>query len=750
LPRGGVTAIRSSKAAAVGRAALYYGGLVALGAALLAALPPIHDFPLRVPVSYEGDGLFFTVLAKIVHEDGVVHATRIGAPFGSDVVDWPIGMWLPFAVMAGLVAVFREPGTAINLYWLSTIVFSSAAAAWALRRLRLEPGIALVLGILYGFQPYAFYRNVAHVNLAFPLVPLLALLCLRTAGTRPGDESRGERWVTITACVAQGLCYVYYSFFACMLLTIAAPIGWLRTGSSRLARRAAVVILLVAAETAIQMVPSVVYWHRHGPNSELAYKAPSDTDVYGLKLRHLLLPIGDHPVPAFRRISAKVWAAAFPGENENASARLGTAGALGFLALLGLVLGRAAGLRPSRDEDLDGAAALTLSTILVAVVGGYGSFFSVFVSPEIRAYNRVVVFLSFFSVFALGTIAARAVARFRVPLRLPPALRPVALGALLVAGVLDQVPVVELGAGRGGSDSQFAEDRAFTRLIEARLPAGAMVFQLPHASIPVDRGSRSRMTLYDPGRAYLHSRSLRWSWGSVIGRTHNWQAAAGALPPRDMLPLLAVAGFSGVWVDRNGYSTGPGLRFDALENELAEVSGETPVVSSRGRYSYLSIELYRRRLERELGPERLERRRLELLSDAPVLRWRKGCSDEKPAGEGWSRTCGRATSLVLNNPAWIDIEITLAGKIRPAAAGRGVLRFSAPGFEDEVELATGMAPYRRVLVLKGAQRLRVNLDYEGACAEGTGDCFEVLDLRASTRPAPRVAPSVVDGARPGR
>ena len=617
--------------------ALYYCTHAATVALVLAALPPFHEAPLRVPVTYEGDGLFFTALVKAVSEDGPLYASRIGAPFGSDLVDWPVGMWVPLAVMAGITRVSGEAGTAINLYWLGSVV---VAAPW-------PPG--------------------------------------RCGGD--GDPD----------------CYQAFS-----------------TGTAT------------------------------GPNPELSYKAPSDTDVYGLKLRHLLLPIGDHPVPALRRISAKVWAAAFPGENENASARLGTAGALGFLALLGLVLGRAAGLLPSRDEDLDGAAVLTLSTLLVAVVGGYGSLISVFVSPEIWAYNRIVVFLSFFSVFALGKIAARAVERFRFLPRLPPAVRPLALGALLVGGVLDQVPVMELGAGRGGSDSQFAEDRAFTRLIEASLPAGAMVFQLPHASIPVDRGSRSRMKLYDPGRAYLHSRSLRWSWGSVIGRTHDWQAAVGALPPRDMLPLLAVAGFSGVWVDRNGYSTGPGLRFDTLENELAEVSGETPVVSSRGRYSYLSIELYRRRLERELGPERLERRRLELLSDAPVLRLRKGCSDEKPVGESWSRTCGRATSLVLNNPAWIDIEVTLSGRIRPIADGRGgVLRFSAPGLEDEVDLATGMAPYRRVLVLKGAQRLRMNLEYEGACAESTGDCYEVLDLRASTRPARRVVPSVVDGARPG-
>jgi len=78
--------------------------------------------------------------------------------------------------------------------------------------------------MLYGFQPYAFYRNVEHVNLTFPFVPFLALLCLRVAGTRPADEDGRERAVSTAACVAQGLSYVYYTFFACLLLVVSGAI----------------------------------------------------------------------------------------------------------------------------------------------------------------------------------------------------------------------------------------------------------------------------------------------------------------------------------------------------------------------------------------------------------------------------------------------------------------------------------------------------------------------------------------------
>ena len=237
--------------------------------------------------------------------------------------------------------------------------------------------------MLYGFQPYAFYRNVEHVNLTFPFIPFLALLCLRVAGTRTGDEDGRERAVSMAACVAQGFSYVYYTFFACLLLVAAGAIGWLRTGRSAPARRATVAIVILTGCTVITIAPSVLYWQVHGPNRFLEYKFARETDKFGMKLRHLLVPITDHPVAPLREAALAVERADFPDENENVSARLGGVGAIGLVALLLFVLGRAAGLLPGRDDALDAAAALTLLVLLVSTVGGLASLFSVFVSPDI-------------------------------------------------------------------------------------------------------------------------------------------------------------------------------------------------------------------------------------------------------------------------------------------------------------------------------------------------------------------------------
>ena len=612
------------------RSALYYGALAILATLVLFHLPPVRYLPLRVPITYERDGLFLTILSKTIHENGFLHATRFGAPFGTDLADWPIGMWLPFAQLAGLTALTGEPGTAINLYWIATIVIAALAAAFALRRLRLPPAFAFVLGILYAFQPYAFYRNVEHVNLAFPFVPLLALLLLRVAGTRPEDETPGERALTLAACVAQGLSYIYYSAFACLLLAAAAPLGWLRTRSLRPVRRAAIGIALLVVCSAATVAPTLVYWKRHGYNPDLDYKPPRETEAFALKLRYLLTPIADHPLAPFRDVVRKLESARFADDDrEGPLSRLGSVAGLGLLGLLAFLLARAAGLLPRRDESLDGAASLSLFTLLWATVGGFASFFNVFVMSDIRSYARIVVFLSFFCLLAFGTLVTRAVGLVPLAPRLRTPVRWVALAALLAAGLADQIPVMHLWTLREGTVAAFDEERQLVREVESRLPAGASVFQLPHMTVPVDRATYPPMLYYDPGRAYLHSRTLRWSWGAMIGRQHDWGRAVDALPLPDKVRVLAESGFSGIWIDRWGYTGKERPAYAELEKELGAIVGEPFLVSTRGRYSFVSIERYRQRLEAQLGPERLARLRRERLADMPILEWREGCGDER-------------------------------------------------------------------------------------------------------------------------
>src|SRR5207244_1350618 len=97
------------------------------------------------------------------------------------------------------------------------------------------------------------------------------------------------------------------------------------------------------------------------------------------------------------------------------------------------------------------------------------------------------------------------------------------LGLLVTAGIFDETPAHLLPDYHAWKDF-YQADAAFVRSVEDSLPSGAMVFQLPY--VPYPEPSREALPRYQPilrhsydhFRGYLHSQTLRWSYGGMKGR----------------------------------------------------------------------------------------------------------------------------------------------------------------------------------------------------------------------------------------
>jgi phosphoglycerol transferase len=223
---------------------------------------------------------------------------------------------------------------------------------------------------------------------------------------------------------------------------------------------------------------------------------------------------------------------------------------------------------------------------LLATVGGFGSLLALMLMPSIRGYNRISVYLAFLSLMALVLFLERLFRPSTDSPRRRLAYHAVLL-ALLAVGILDQtsprcIPLYEELA------SVYHNDLEFVQAVENVLPNGAAVFQLPYLPFP-EVVPPGRMLDYDPMRGYLYSRSLRWSYGAVKGReTDRWQSETASLPLEEMVPTLIQAGFSGIYVDREGYED----RGIQVEATLWRLLNTEPVRSRDDRFFLFDLTSY--------------------------------------------------------------------------------------------------------------------------------------------------------------
>jgi phosphoglycerol transferase len=684
------------------RSWLAYLGAMACCALLLVVLLKLWRADLRVPFAYLGDGICTQLWAKGMAETGwFLDNPALGAPFGLEMHDFPLSDGLLFLVLRGLVLACGDPVVAVHAFYSATFFLATASALFALRKLGAARGPAVVSVLLYAFLHYHFFRGEAHLFLAaYFLVPLAVMVCvwLYRDGEllfRESEDGRarldlgGRALGAIAICGLIGAGGIYYAAFTCCLLMVAG------LGAAVARRRlhplgsAALLVGLIAAVGVANLVPSVLYRLRHGPNPAAVMRVPIHVELWGLRMTQLLLPVQAHRIGALAGLRRRYDLAQNVQAWDGDATSIGLVGAVGFLALLAVVL------IPRRDRSprtVDGLAALNLAALLLATTSGLGAVIGYVVSPVIRCYNRVVVFTAFFALAAVALGLTRAVRAARPGW--PRVAAYAGLAALLALGILDQTPR-SLAPDYDRVKVEYARDAAFVGRIESAMPGGAMVFQLPILEFP-ETVAPGAMLPYDHGRAYLHSKTLRWSYGAMKGRFADaWQKAAADQPTPDLLRTLAVAGFSGVYVDRAGYDD----RGAAIDRDLARETGARPIESDDHRLAFYNLRPFATALRDRLGAERWAAARAATL-DAVTATWLGGFlgRDDGPDGSV-GRVCASRGRLRLDNPSGRARRVEVSMDLRSAADAPRRVRIEWPDGAAEYPAGPAAVPVRRSLVV---------------------------------------------------
>jgi hypothetical protein len=599
---------------------------------------------LSLPWSYagEGDTKFYLLLIKGILDHGWFQSNpSLGAPFGLQLYDFPQGADNLNLLMVKALGLFSaNPAWVLNVFFLLTFPLTALSGYLALRALGVSAGAAVLSAVIFALLPYHFYRGEAQVLLsAYYSVPLGALLFLRlweepaalfarrTGPDRSEIVQRGLTWVsrrsllTVASCAVIGSTGLYYAVFALVLLLSGSVVALTTAfggGAPRRGRQTVVsgllASLLIAAMLAVNLAPTLIYRSEHGANTSIV-RTTLQSDQFGLRLSNLLLPVQQHRLPFLSDVNQRYTEATSTGYCEACFENLGAVGSVGFLSLCLLALASIVGVAGAfAVRALYRSAALGVALSFgIATIGGVSGLIAFFLTRDIRGWNRISLFIAFFSLLAIALLldAAGGWLARKSPGRRGRVLASVLLVGTLALGALDEtstyfVPKYAKDAREWTSDATFVKE------IEARVPHGAAIFQLPYVPFPEGYGSISTSvsvpnttfsTTYELARGYIHSEGLRWSFGAMKGRPADWQGELASKPLYLSLAAAAADGFQGLWVDPHGYDPQARKRLAPLMERLL---GVRPLVSPAHDLLFFDLRPFARRLSGAHGSGELQ------------------------------------------------------------------------------------------------------------------------------------------------
>jgi phosphoglycerol transferase len=669
-----------------------YAGAVALCVAILVWVLNLWNADLAIPFSYlqGGDAFSHSSLVKgLIENNWYLHNRFVGMPAGLDFHDYPLVENGHFLLIKLMSLWSSDYALIMNLFFLLTFPLTVLTSLFVFRRFNLSYPPAIVGSVLFAFLPYHLRRGEFHLFLAsYYQIPLTVMVILWVwrgeplfrfmKDTHRPDWVRSKVTASIAICILAASAGAYYAFFAGFFLLVAGIHAFFRDKTPGQFLAIGILIAVFSLTLVVNLSPRFIYAYQHGNNSQLIRRSPVEAEFFGMKIIQVLLPVSGHRVPSLTKLKEAYnrRGAPFLVNGENDSASIGLIGAIGFLMLIAWLV---AGTPKVRNAELfNGLSVLNTTAVLLATIGGFGTLLAFVAVPEIRAYNRISVFIAFFSLFAVMLFLDNLSQRWGEP-KTGSWLMYGLLGLILSVGILDQT-----GPGLVPAytklKAEYSNDGEFVKRIEASVPKEAMIFQLPYVTFP-ESPPVQRMRDYDLLRGYLHSKTLRWSYGAMRGRMGDlWQGEVAAKPLDEMLGILALAGFSGIYIDRYGYSD----QAVGLEAKLSGLLNTKPINSANQRMAFFNMANFVSQLRNQYTPEEWQLRRDAVLHPLR-LQWKGGFSKLEGTADNHWRWCSSEGELHIDNPRErkVIIEMVLKTGYRESSN----MRIDSPWFSEKLEIS---------------------------------------------------------------
>ncbi len=515
-----------------------------------------HEILARIKAASEGDT--WPMRPQVID--------RLGAPFGAHWNGYPTPdkpLMLALGALANTIGVFAAANAGLLLAQVSAALAFYFTARW----LRCRWEWAWAGALLFSYTYHTFHRGLAHFSFVFTwTVPLGLLAVWLVAQSRRLEWRSGGAAVCFGAAIALGVSTPYNLLFWGQLLIWALLAQWF--GARRRVNLLIGVTAGVVAVSAFLATNAEMWLFVQEPEGlPLLTRNYGGTERYALKPMEMFIPPQFHQWDVFAFFGHRYsrWS---EWRGEAYLPYLGIVGIAGLIWLVAATVKRVFARR-----GLPGQALSTTWLLTYATVGGLTNVLAFFVGFQIfRATNRVAVYISALVLVFLAVRLSRVTARWPAPWRLAAAL------AVAVIGIIDQLPRRWPDEVYARMDGEAASDLKLGREVEAALPHGAMVFQLPVLGFP-EVAPPFRLADYEHFRLYLTTDALRFSYGAAKFRSRSrWQRDLENVPVETLVRRLENYGFGALHINRKGYED----RAERLLGELRALGYRRELQGSRG------------------------------------------------------------------------------------------------------------------------------------------------------------------------
>ena len=541
-----------------------------------------------------GDGRLTIAIFKMIAVEGwpsllVPFTPYLNAPFSFQTYDFPLPFFSNFLYIKFLSIFSSDSVVVFNLYYISTYFLNAFVMYWVLRRLRVNVYLAISIGILFTFLPFHFWRLPHTLYSGYFFIPLWIYYLLLLTNKKPlffkkkvNESKYSFDWskrniIIMLVLLISSTWNFYYTFFFAFLIGFTLISNLVVKNSKHHIFSTLIFLSLAVAPFLANMAPYKAYEAQNGKNYQVGQRSPISSETLGLTVATLVFPNIDHKVRKFDGFS-KSYAHKSLLFNESNDATLGLIGAIGFVILIFIAF-----FYNHFPKILSRLSQLNLFSLLLSTVGGFGVVFAYVVTPQIRAYNRISMFIAAMSFIAITIIINQYISKNKKR----NAFLPISF-IIILFGVFDLVGSNMNFESVNKFKIEYLSDKSFVHKIESQFDTSKqkiLIAQLPYLSIPEKPGIH-KMGNYEQFQGYIHSDKLYWSFGAMRGReADSWWKNLTKKPIKEQIQILQEAGFSGVMINRNGYKDNA----QSLESNIINLLEVQPMISENKVLSFFEL-----------------------------------------------------------------------------------------------------------------------------------------------------------------